>query len=169
MVGVIGNRIPQFLLVFTSASSNHPLTILASSLAIHFLLHQAAGFQPLQARGLGVSVDHRRHNRSQESFNLNVQRLKEYKAKLIVFPRKSNKSVKAGDSSVEEQKQAQQVLGKQVLPVVVPERKIKARVITAAERDANVAVTLRKSLTDAKRWGARAKRAVEKVRVDRRG
>ena len=124
--------------------------------------HQAAGVHPKQAQGLGVSVDHRRHNRSQESFTLNVQRLKEYKAKLIVFPRKSNRNVKHGDSSVEEQKQAKQVLGA-VFPVAAPELKIKARKITAAEKAAPVAATLRKAYVDAKLWGVRAKRAVEKV------
>jgi large subunit ribosomal protein L13e len=65
---------------------------------------QEAGVNPSAAASLGVSIDRRRQNRSQESFNLNVQRLKEYKSKLIVFPRKSNKAVKAGDASVEQQK-----------------------------------------------------------------
>ncbi len=71
-------------------------------------VQQKAGIQAQQARGLGICVDHRRHNRSQEGFNLNVQRLKEYKAKLIVFPRGSRKNVKKGDSSEAEQQAAVQ-------------------------------------------------------------
>lgn len=38
---------------------------------------------------MGIAVDHRRRNPSEEGLELNVQRLKEYKAKLIVFPLKT--------------------------------------------------------------------------------
>ena len=48
---------------------------------------------------LGIAVDHRRRNRSSESLQANVQRLKEYTSKLIVFPKKANKP-KKGDSEV---------------------------------------------------------------------
>ena len=44
-------------------------------------------------------VDHRRRNLSEEGKALNVERLKAYKAKLIVFPRKASKP-KKGDSTV---------------------------------------------------------------------
>jgi large subunit ribosomal protein L13e len=48
-----------------------------------------AGFHVKKARKLGIAVDHRRRNLSDESLELNVQRLKEYKDKLIVIPRKT--------------------------------------------------------------------------------
>ena len=48
---------------------------------------------------IGIAVDHRRRNRSLESLQANVQRLKEYRSKLILFPRKSNQP-KQGDSDV---------------------------------------------------------------------
>lgn len=48
---------------------------------------------------IGISVDHRRRNKSLESFQVNVQRLKEYRSKLILFPRKASKP-KKGDSDV---------------------------------------------------------------------
>jgi len=48
-----------------------------------------AGFEPRQAAKLGIAVDHRRRNLSEESLELNVARLKEYKERLIVFPRKT--------------------------------------------------------------------------------
>ena len=51
------------------------------------------------AKTIGIAVDHRRKNRSAESLQANVQRLKEYKSKLIIFPRKMNKP-KQGDSEV---------------------------------------------------------------------
>ena len=60
---------------------------------------QEAGIRRKEARSIGIAVDHRRRNRSNESLELNVQRLKAYKAKLIVFPRKAGKP-KKGDSEV---------------------------------------------------------------------
>ncbi|KAK2355296.1 60S ribosomal protein L13-1 [Trifolium repens] len=69
-----------------------------------------------QEDGWGIAVDHRRQNRSLESLQANVQRLKTYKAKLVVFPRRARK-VKAGDSSPEERANATQVQGP-FLPIV---------------------------------------------------
>ena len=51
-----------------------------------------------EARSIGIAVDHRRRNKSNESLQLNSQRLKEYKSRLIVFPRKRGKT-KAGDAA----------------------------------------------------------------------
>ena len=55
-------------------------------------------------------MDHRRKNRSAESLQRNVARLKAYKAKLIVFPRKVNKP-KKGDSDAKELAAAAQLKG----------------------------------------------------------
>ena len=60
---------------------------------------QNAGISRKVAPTIGIAVDHRRKNRSAESLQANVQRLKEYKSKLIVFPRKASKP-KQGDSEV---------------------------------------------------------------------
>jgi large subunit ribosomal protein L13e len=48
-----------------------------------------AGFEIKKAQKLGIAVDHRRRNTNEESLEMNVQRLKEYQSKLIVFPRKT--------------------------------------------------------------------------------
>ena len=37
---------------------------------------------------MGICFDHRRRNKSVESMQANVQRLSEYKSKLIQFPKK---------------------------------------------------------------------------------
>ncbi len=58
-----------------------------------------AGIGKKEARSVGIVVDHRRRNLSEEGKKLNVDRLKAYKAKLVVFPRKAGKP-KKGDSSV---------------------------------------------------------------------
>lgn len=54
-------------------------------------IHQAAGIPKKLAPTIGISVDHRRRNRSLEGLQTNVQRLKTYKAKLVVFPRRARK------------------------------------------------------------------------------
>lgn len=69
---------------------------------LHFSLFyhlQAAGIHKKTARTIGIAVDPRRRNRSTESLQANVQRLKEYRSKLILFPRKAS-APKKGDSSV---------------------------------------------------------------------
>lgn len=60
---------------------------------------QVAGIHKKVARTIGISVDPRRRNKSTESLQANVQRLKEYRSKLILFPRKPS-APKKGDSSV---------------------------------------------------------------------
>lgn len=52
---------------------------------------QAAGVPRLFAPTIGISVDHRRVNLSEESLAANVARLKAYKARLLVFPKKGAK------------------------------------------------------------------------------
>ncbi|PLN81212.1 60S ribosomal protein L13 [Aspergillus taichungensis] len=60
-----------------------------------------AGIPKKLARTVGIAVDHRRVNYSKESLVANVARLQDYKARLILFPRKSGQFKKL-DSSVEE-------------------------------------------------------------------
>ncbi|KAF2319792.1 hypothetical protein GH714_018918 [Hevea brasiliensis] len=83
----------------------------ASDLAI-----AAAGIPKKLAPTIGIAVDHRRKSRSLEALQANVQRLKTYKAKLVVFPRRACK-FKAGDSAPEELATATQVQG-QFMPIV---------------------------------------------------
>ena len=60
-------------------------------LCIFYIMPQAAGIPKKLAPTIGIAVDHRRKNRSLESLQANVQRLKTYKAKLVVFPRRAHK------------------------------------------------------------------------------
>jgi len=57
------------------------------------------------AATIGISVDPRRQNLSEESLSANVARLKEYSSRLILFPRKGGKE-KKGDASKEDVKSA---------------------------------------------------------------
>ena len=81
---------------------------------ILFFLNDA-GISRKVAGTVGIAVDVRRTNKSVESLQANVQRLKEYKARLIVFPRKGSRT-KNGDSSKEELAVAQQLKGA-ILPI----------------------------------------------------
>eukprot|EP01060_Flectonema_neradi_P038852 TRINITY_DN8294_c0_g2_i1.p1 TRINITY_DN8294_c0_g2~~TRINITY_DN8294_c0_g2_i1.p1 ORF type:complete len:196 (+),score=24.81 TRINITY_DN8294_c0_g2_i1:50-637(+) len=58
---------------------------------------KAAGLNPSFARTVGIAVDARRRNHSEESLNLNTQRLKDYTAKLVLYPlpggKKANSSI----------------------------------------------------------------------------
>lgn len=60
---------------------------------------KAAGIRRKEALTIGVPVDHRRRNRSEEGLKVNVERLEAYKKRLVVFPRKAGK-VKSGDTAV---------------------------------------------------------------------
>jgi large subunit ribosomal protein L13e len=118
-----------------------------------------------EARGLGISVDHRRKNRNAEALSLNVDRLKAYRSKLVVFPRNAtSKRIKKGDATKEARKNiaAQQSIDS-TFPATIKAPKLKARKITAAERDATVTAVLRKARTDALLKGRREKRAADKA------
>jgi len=125
---------------------------------------RAAKISPAEAPGIGITVDHRRKNRNEEAFQANVERLKLYKSKLVVFPRNStSQRVKKGDSTAEERKAVTQNLDKQVIPIAAPQKRLKARTITKEEQSRTVTAILRKARTDAKLWGQREKRAREKA------
>ncbi|KAG8563023.1 hypothetical protein GDO81_015902 [Engystomops pustulosus] len=87
---------------------------------------KAAGINKKVARTIGISVDHRRRNKSTESLQTNVQRLKEYRSKLILFPRKPS-APKKGESSAEEVKMATQLKG-----TIMPIRSVSSLFFTIA-------------------------------------
>merc|ERR1711977_271679 len=64
-----------------------------------------AGIPRKLAPTIGISVDARRQTTNQETLTTNVARLKAYKARLILFPRKSGQHKKL-DSSAEDVKSA---------------------------------------------------------------
>jgi len=120
---------------------------------------KGAGLNKRVARTLGIAVDYRRRNKAVESLQLNVQRLKEYRAKLILFPKKLAKP-KKGDSTEEELKVATQLKGT-VLPLHVVPKREKARAITDDERKYSAFVALRQARAHRRLAGQRAKKAKE--------
>lgn len=125
---------------------------------------KVAGINRKQARTIGISVDHRRRNRSQESLNANAERLKAYKARLVVLPRKT-KSPKKGDTPATELAKLKTVKSIQsAMPVKKPAKIVtEVRAVTDAEKAFQAYSTLRKAWTDAKLFGVRDKRAKERA------
>lgn len=68
---------------------------------------QEAGIPRKLAPTIGISVDPRRQNLSEESLAANVERLKAYKQRLVLFPRKT-KAPKAGEASASDVKAARE-------------------------------------------------------------
>jgi len=126
---------------------------------------KAAKIPKKEARGIGISVDPRRRSKNQEALAINVERLKAYKAKLVVFPRNAtSKRLKKGDASKEQRKNvSKQAPTISSFPATLSLPKVKARKITQAEREATVTTVLRKARTDALLWGRREKRAKDKA------
>ncbi|KJA29414.1 hypothetical protein HYPSUDRAFT_82193 [Hypholoma sublateritium FD-334 SS-4] len=117
-----------------------------------------AGIGRKEARGVGIVVDHRRRNLSEEGKKVNVERLQAYKARLIVFPRKAGKP-KKGDSSAEELK-ATTTRDAISLPEAYPAEA--PRKITAEEKEFEAFRTLRVARANQRHEGARKARAAKK-------
>uniref|UniRef100_A0A1W7R9S6 60S ribosomal protein L13 n=1 Tax=Hadrurus spadix TaxID=141984 RepID=A0A1W7R9S6_9SCOR len=120
---------------------------------------KAAGIHKREAKTIGIAVDYRRRNKSVESLQQNVQRLKEYRSKLILFPRKASKPRK-GDATAEEIKLATQLQGT-VMPVHQPIKREKARVPSEEEKNFKAFITLRQARAHGRLWGKRQKKAKE--------
>jgi len=125
-----------------------------------------AGIPRKLAPTIGIAVDPRRQNLSEESLALNVNRLKTYRARLILFPRKAGKP-KKGDSSKSEIQEAQNLVSslKSSLPIVssapafseISKSEIPEPVEGGAYRK------LRDSRSEARNLGKREKRAKQKA------
>eukprot|EP00931_Biecheleriopsis_adriatica_P061805 TRINITY_DN3717_c0_g2_i2.p1 TRINITY_DN3717_c0_g2~~TRINITY_DN3717_c0_g2_i2.p1 ORF type:complete len:219 (+),score=71.43 TRINITY_DN3717_c0_g2_i2:87-743(+) len=112
------------------------------------------------AKTIGISIDHRRRNRCSESLEANVERLKAYMSKLLLFPKKSGtKSVKKGDTPRSELKDVAQNTLKEIIPVPKPELRIKARAISADEKEKSAYKALKKARTNKHYLGSKMKKA----------
>ncbi|CAL1126963.1 unnamed protein product [Cladocopium goreaui] len=114
------------------------------------------------AKTIGIAVDHRRRNRCTESLQANVERLKLYMSKLLLFPKKSGvKGVKKGDTPRSELQNVAQNTLKEIIPVPKVTKRIKARAITSEEKEQSAYKTLKKARTAAHYQGERIKKAKE--------
>jgi large subunit ribosomal protein L13e len=129
-------------------------------------MQQAAGIPRKYAPTIGISVDPRRQNLSEESLKVNVERLQDYMKRVIVFPRKNGKT-KQGDGAEADVKKAREgedtiKANRHGLPIKnvikVPEVKTKDEKSTEG-----VYRKLRDSRSEARFVGVREKRAKAKA------
>ncbi|RAH40051.1 60S ribosomal protein eL13 [Aspergillus brunneoviolaceus CBS 621.78] len=135
-----------------------------------------AGIPKKLAPTVGIAVDHRRVNYSKESLVANVARLKDYKARLILFPRKSGQFKKL-DSSAEEVNAAKAAFAEgktegfvtRVNPTLPIKNVSAAEAVTEVKRDdlpkgeEAAYRRLREARSEARYKGAREKRAKAKA------
>ncbi|XP_058080563.1 large ribosomal subunit protein eL13z-like [Magnolia sinica] len=127
---------------------------------------KAAGIPKKLAMTIGIAVDHRRKNRSLEGLQANVQRLKEYKAKLVIFPRRPGK-FKNGDSSAEELASATQVQGP-YMPITLEKPTVEFVKVTEAMKSFNAYQKLRLERTNERHVGVRLKKAAEAEKEEKK-
>lgn len=125
-----------------------------------------AGIPKKLAPTIGIAFDHRRRNRSLEGLQANVQRLKTYKAKLVVFPRHARK-LKAGDSTPEELATATQVQGP-YMPIVREKPGVELVKVTDEMKSVKAYDKLRLERTNQRHVGVRLKRAAEEEKEDKK-
>ncbi|KZP16795.1 ribosomal protein L13e [Athelia psychrophila] len=118
-----------------------------------------AGVGRKEARGVGIVVDHRRRNLSEEGKLINVERLKAYKERLIVFPRNAKKP-KHGDSTGDDLK-AETTRAAPALPEAIPHEA--PRKITDEEREFKAYRTLRDARATQRHAGAKKLRETKKA------
>jgi large subunit ribosomal protein L13e len=127
---------------------------------------QEAGIPRKFAPTIGISVDPRRQNLSTESLAVNVERLKAYRARLILFPRKLGQ-VKKGDSSKEDVSAAKNTVSS--LKVALPIVNAAAGISEIKKSDLPEPIEggayrkLREARSEARYLGKREKRAREKA------
>jgi len=107
---------------------------------------------------LGIIVDYRRRNLSEEGKHINVERLLAYKQRLIIFPRKASKP-KKGDSTGDDL--TAETIRTQ-LPLPDPYVHEQPRNITDAEREFKAYRALREGRAQARHEGKRRVRAQKK-------
>lgn len=133
---------------------------------------QEAGIPRALAPTIGISVDPRRRNLSTDSLAANVERLKSYRSRLILFPRKSGQ-YKSLDSSKEDVSAVKTgkldiVTGKgaKVSPVTNLPREAAITEVKRSEMpegEENAYRKLRIARSDARLVGVREKRAKAKA------
>ncbi|XP_074604383.1 ribosomal protein L13 [Brevipalpus obovatus] len=120
---------------------------------------RAAGMKVGFARSIGISVDPRRKNKSVESMQRNVKRLKSYRGKLILFPRKGRKPCK-GEASKEEIKMAVKVKGP-IMPIKKKTLRPTIRKPSEKEKKFKAYQVVRMARAKERLVGVRAKKAKE--------
>lgn len=127
---------------------------------------KGAGIPRKVAPTIGIAVDHRRKNRSLEGLQANIQRLKTYSARLVIFPRRAGQP-KAGDSAPEELATATQVQG-DYMPIVGEKPTVELVKVTDEMKAFRAYAKLRLERTNKRHAGARLKKAAEAEKEEKK-
>ena len=126
---------------------------------------KAAGLTAEFARTVGIAVDHRRTNTSNEQLQINTERLNTYKSKLILFPRKDGQPKKGqiNDATADVLKTAaaQNQISGRVLPRTAAAEQDEFVALTKEDKDRRVHSIGRVARVTKKYTGRREKRAKE--------
>ncbi|KAG6022469.1 hypothetical protein E4U41_002248, partial [Claviceps citrina] len=129
-------------------------------------LKEAGIARPL-ARTIGISVDHRRQNLSEEGLAINVARLKAYRERLILLPRKSN-APKKGDTKTDISQINRAATISSVMPIAPTDLAVKE--IPKSEMpepiEGGAYAALRAARSNKRYQGAREKRARDKAEAE---
>ena len=130
-----------------------------------------AGISAQYAATIGIRVDLRRKNTSEEGLKLNTQRLKTYLSKLVLFPINHNK-LRAGEADAAAQKTAVQDRTRRSQTVCDP-ASIRAaaeapRKLSADEKKRKAYRFLKKNISAVRFLGARIARAIKKEEKEKK-
>ena len=104
---------------------------------------KGAGLDPNYAMTVGIAVDKRRSNRSEESLRTNIARLEDYKKNLVVWSKKSQPT----DTPAQ--------LSGTVMPIVPPAKEVVMQEITKEMKDFKAFTTIRVARKETKVAGYR--------------
>lgn len=128
---------------------------------------KAVGLGVNFARTIGITVDHRRKNRSQEGFEANKARLTSYLNKLVLFPQNNKKPISKAKSGILNDTpqvvdliiQEQQIVNEQAVVNTLAPLVKRVKAITKADLEAlkknNVYRSLRQEWSDQRNEGKR--------------
>jgi len=124
---------------------------------------KAAGITKYYAQSVGITVDHRRTNSSDESLQANANRLKEYLSRLVIFGRGKNASSAADKSAVPSIGSS-----KPIMPIVKEKPTVEFVSVTDDMKNFSAYKTVRAELNNAKMIGVREKMAKEKAEAKKK-
>eukprot|EP00727_Mastigamoeba_balamuthi_P010270 m51a1_g5866 putative 60S ribosomal protein L13e (212) ;mRNA; f:394318-395197 len=114
----------------------------------------AAKINPRMARRIGISVDRRRRDHSEETLRMNVNRLNAFMKRMILFPLNPAKPGPM-DAKPEQLKSLTQVNINTVLPIRSPAFEVYTRKITEKEKKMSAFMALRQARATARNYGHR--------------
>jgi large subunit ribosomal protein L13e len=122
---------------------------------------KSVGLTQKFARTVGISVDFRRHNTNADSMATNVERLTQYKNKLILFPKRADKPKKGeiNDSTADKLTAAAQNTTEGVFALPKVAKRVKVEPLTDALKKFNAYQKCRTERLHKRQFGRREKAA----------